>query len=82
MVNSEIAKTHCPECDALVAMRAPRIGLATRCRKCYTDLEVVSIHPFEVDSPYQALGQGEWPQLRRRRVESRHRTRCLSVRGG
>ena len=74
MVNSEIAKTHCPECDALVAMRAPRIGLVTRCRKCYTELEVVSPHPFEVDFPYQVLGQGEWPQLHRRRVGSRYGT--------
>ncbi len=44
-------KTYCPNCDAVLSIENPRIGAMVRCRECDTELEVISINPFEVDFP-------------------------------
>jgi lysine biosynthesis protein LysW len=44
-------KTYCPNCDAVLSIENPRMGAMVRCRECDTELEVISINPFEVDFP-------------------------------
>ena len=46
-----MAKTYCPNCDAVVSVEKPREGAMTRCRECDTHLEIISVDPFEVDVP-------------------------------
>ncbi len=44
-------KTYCPSCDAVIRMNNPRKGATVTCRECGTELEIISINPFEVDFP-------------------------------
>ena len=43
-----MATTYCPECDALINVRNPRLGASIRCSECDADLEVISLYPLEV----------------------------------
>jgi hypothetical protein len=54
MANNRVARSYCPECDAIITMRAPRVDSVTKRHECHTDLKVISIRPFEVDFPYDA----------------------------
>jgi lysine biosynthesis protein LysW len=47
----KMAKAYCPNCDAAVVKDNPRIGTTITCRECGTDLEIISLNPFEVDFP-------------------------------
>jgi len=47
----EMPKTYCPNCDAIISMEGPREGASITCRECSTELEVISVSPFEVDYP-------------------------------
>lgn len=42
---------YCPNCDADIAVKKPRIGATVRCRECDAELEIISASPFEVDFP-------------------------------
>ncbi len=44
-----MAKTSCPECDAVIVRGKPRRGDTIRCPECGEELEIVSAAPFEVD---------------------------------
>jgi len=46
---SETAKTHCPNCDAVIAMDRPREGAIITCPKCAVELEIIRTDPFVVD---------------------------------
>jgi lysine biosynthesis protein LysW len=46
-----MAKAYCPNCDAAVIKDNPRVGAMITCRACDTELEIISISPFEVDFP-------------------------------
>jgi alpha-aminoadipate carrier protein LysW len=46
-----MAKTYCPNCDAVISMDNPREGTMTTCRECGVELEIISTDPFEVDFP-------------------------------
>jgi lysine biosynthesis protein LysW len=47
----EMPKTYCPNCDAVISVESPREGASITCRECGTELEVISVSPFEVDYP-------------------------------
>jgi lysine biosynthesis protein LysW len=47
----EMPKTYCPDCEAVISMDDPREGAKVTCRECGTELEVISVSPFEVDYP-------------------------------
>jgi lysine biosynthesis protein LysW len=40
---------YCPECDAKVSVKSPRIGQIVTCRHCDTRLEIVDLRPLELD---------------------------------
>jgi lysine biosynthesis protein LysW len=44
-------KTYCPDCDAVINEADPQVGAMITCRECYTELEIISSDPFEVDFP-------------------------------
>jgi lysine biosynthesis protein LysW len=44
-------KTYCPNCDAVVSVEKAKLGAIVRCRECDTQLEIISLNPFEVDFP-------------------------------
>ena len=40
---------HCPECDAKINVKSPKLGQIVSCRVCDTRLEVVDLKPLELD---------------------------------
>ena len=46
-----MAKTYCPNCDAVIVRDNPKLGATITCRECGTELEIISNSPFEVDFP-------------------------------
>ena len=50
-----MAKAYCPSCDAVVVKDNPRVGAMVTCRECGTELEIISINPFEVDFPLTTM---------------------------
>lgn len=48
---SEVA--YCPECDAKVNMKAPKLGQIIICRACDTKLEVIDLNPLELDWAFE-----------------------------
>ncbi|MBN1810503.1 MAG: lysine biosynthesis protein LysW [Anaerolineae bacterium] len=53
-----MAKTYCPECDAIVSVQDPKLGYLFKCPECGVELEVTSITPFDVYFPYDE----DWDQ--------------------
>lgn len=47
-----MARTYCPECDAVISVANPEIGARIRCPECNVELEVISDHPFDVYFPF------------------------------
>lgn len=41
--------TYCPECDARIRLRTPRLGQRVQCRECGTALEVIDLNPLDLD---------------------------------
>ena len=46
-----MAKTYCPDCDAVISVGNPREGAMIKCPECGVDLEIIAVDPFEVDFP-------------------------------
>jgi alpha-aminoadipate carrier protein LysW len=46
-----MAKTYCPECDAVISVNDPREGANIKCPECGVELEIIATDPFEVDYP-------------------------------
>ena len=58
-----MAKAYCPNCDAAVIKDNPRVGAMITCRECDTELEIISINPFEVDFPFDyGDDEEEWDE--------------------
>lgn len=55
-------RTFCPNCDAVISVKQPRTGSTVKCGNCDTELEVISMDPFEVDFPldYGEDGDDAW----------------------
>lgn len=47
-----MARTYCPECDAVISVAGPEIGARIRCPECNVELEVISVQPFDVYFPF------------------------------
>lgn len=54
-----MARTYCPNCDAVISVDAPRLGAMVTC-ECGAELEIISVNPFEVDFPLDY--EGEWEE--------------------
>jgi len=39
----------CPECDQKIVVNRPRMGQRIICSSCEAELEVISVHPLELD---------------------------------
>ena len=48
-----MSTTYCPNCDAAITVSQPRVGAMVTCRECETELEVISVSPFELDFPLE-----------------------------
>jgi lysine biosynthesis protein LysW len=57
-----MAKAYCPNCDASVIKDNPRVGAMITCRACDTELEIISVSPFEVDFPLDYGDDEEWDE--------------------
>ena len=44
---------HCPECDAKINVKSPKLGQIVSCRVCDTRLEVVDLKPLELDWAFE-----------------------------
>ncbi len=44
---------YCPECDAKVNVKSPRVGQIVTCRHCDTRLEIVDLKPLELDWTFE-----------------------------
>lgn len=45
--------TYCPECDAKITLKMPRVGYKIVCNQCDARLEVVQTSPLELDWDYE-----------------------------
>lgn len=43
----------CPECDHDIPLTTPKEGMKVVCPRCEAELEVVSLHPLELDWVYE-----------------------------
>jgi lysine biosynthesis protein LysW len=57
-----MAKAFCPNCDAEIQMRNPKLGAKLTCPECEEQLEVVSTNPFDVDYPYEDDWDDDWDE--------------------
>jgi lysine biosynthesis protein LysW len=44
---------YCPECDAKINVKSPKLGQIVVCRVCDTRLEVVDLRPLELDWAFE-----------------------------
>lgn len=44
---------YCPECDAKVSVKSPKLGQVVVCRVCDTRLEVIDTNPLELDWAFE-----------------------------
>ncbi|MEJ2749472.1 MAG: hypothetical protein P8183_16445 [Anaerolineae bacterium] len=44
---------YCPECDAKINVKSPKLGQIVTCRVCDTRLEVVDLKPLELDWAFE-----------------------------
>lgn len=64
-MSDERKALHCPECGDRVRDKVPqRIGHRLPCRGCGTSLEVVALHPLELDLAYdyEDWGDDTWDE--------------------
>jgi len=55
-----VKTAQCPECDGLVTVdRRAKLGDSLECPECGTMLEVISLHPLELD---YALDYEDWEE--------------------
>lgn len=57
-----MAKAFCPNCDAEIQVRTPKLGAKLTCPECDEQLEVVSVDPFDVDYPYEDDWDDDWEE--------------------
>jgi lysine biosynthesis protein LysW len=61
MEGSEMARAHCPECDAVIAISDPQLGAMITCRCCNVKLEVYDTDPLDVYFPFDEIwADEEW----------------------
>lgn len=44
---------YCPECDAKINVKSPKLGQIVSCRVCDTRLEIVDLKPLELDWAFE-----------------------------
>ncbi len=63
--------TFCPECDSRIRLRTPRLGQRVQCRECGTVLEVIDLHPLELEWAFGDSSYDEYePRPNRPRQDS------------
>ena len=58
---AKMSKTHCPNCDGVIAMEKPREGKIILCPVCGVELEIIRTDPFVVDFTLD-WQTGEWEE--------------------
>ena len=56
---SEMARAHCPECDAVIAINNPQLGAMVTCPCCNVKLEVYDTDPLDVYFPFDEIWDDE-----------------------
>jgi lysine biosynthesis protein LysW len=56
---SDMAKAHCPECDAVIATSNPQLGAMIICPRCNVKLEVYDTDPLDVYYPFDEIWDDE-----------------------
>jgi lysine biosynthesis protein LysW len=59
MEGSEMARAHCPECDAVIAISDPQLGAMITCPCCNVKLEVYDTEPLDVYFPFDEVWADE-----------------------
>ncbi len=44
---------YCPECDAKITVKSPKLGQIVVCRVCDTRLEVIDTRPLDLDWAFE-----------------------------
>jgi lysine biosynthesis protein LysW len=57
---AEMAKTYCPECDAVITIDDPELGALFKCPECEAELEVISSHPLDVYFHFEEEWGDDW----------------------
>jgi len=57
-----MAKTCCPECDAIISVGKPAVGDTLICPECGEELEIIDIDPFEIDYPLDDDWDEDWEE--------------------
>ncbi len=55
-----MAKTYCPECDAVITIDDPQPGALFKCPECEVELEIVSAHPLDVYFHFEEDWDDDW----------------------
>ena len=55
-----MSATYCPSCGTVISGNTQRMGAMITCSLCDTDLEVISLDPFEVDFPIDYYDDEEY----------------------
>jgi lysine biosynthesis protein LysW len=56
----KMAKTYCPECDAVITLEDPELGAIFECPECEVALEVISAYPLDVYFHFGEEWEDEW----------------------
>jgi lysine biosynthesis protein LysW len=59
MEGSGMARTYCPECDAVIAISDPQLGASLICPGCNVELEVYGTDPLDVYFPFDEIWDDE-----------------------
>jgi lysine biosynthesis protein LysW len=54
------ARGYCPDCAESISLRNPKAGQILDCPNCDTELEVVGLHPLELDWAYASSYDEDW----------------------
>ncbi len=57
-----MATVLCPNCDAELEVRNPKLGAKLDCPECEEQLEVISVDPIDVDYPYDDDWDDDWDE--------------------
>jgi len=56
-----MAKTYCPNCDAVISVDSPHLGAEVICPECGVELEIIETDPyFDVDFLDDDWDDEEW----------------------
>lgn len=70
-----MSATYCPSCGVVITGNNRRMGAIITCLTCDTELEVISLDPFEVDFPIDYYDDEEYEHEEKEKSEEEWRRR-------